>query len=300
VGLGQRSLEIGDLGKLRDLLRKVGIDDPKLLKYEKDVEREVVSESHAVLKKERVSAILPAVKADDRVIYNADRLLTPGVGFVREDLVYAEAGMLAPKPGQRAILKELRGCIEPRHFRALLTTYAIINYENLGDWELASEMLADLIEVHKEQGRHIYNLTRSGYVEGYFLHQLRIMKFESGKGKVWQDRFREFFSKKVRFFDLGIWSNELLTEGMIRAELKKRIVELKIPSVKVYGRGELNVAKVEAACEAFAAEDRGTLVESVERYRICHSPCCCVTVTLRPKAPEPAVKARRRWRSRAG
>ncbi len=266
------------MGVLRDLLEKVGIKDFNIVKYEKNVEREQIVKQKVVLKNVSVSANLPAIAADDRVIRKADELLTPGIGFVRNDLIYAESGMLTQKKEQHAIMQELRDCIEARHFRAMIAAYAIINYEDIGDWELAYSMLEDLVKLHGEQGRHIYNLCRSGYIEGYFLHYLQIMKFESGKGGEYKQRFRQFFSKAVTFFDLAIWSNDLMTPGAIHYGLKKRMKEFGITAVKVYGRGDANIEKVRKGCATYLEEDKEAMLESEERYRICNSPCCCMTM----------------------
>lgn len=284
------------MGIIRDLLKKAGIPDFNIVKYEKNVEREQIIKNKIVLKNVRVSLNLPAYAADDRIIEKADQFLTPGVGYVRDDLVYAETGMLAAKKEQHALLREFRDCIEPRYFQGMIVAYAIINFEDSGDWETAYSLLESLVLGHGERGRHVYNLCRSGYIEGYFLNHLRIMKFESAKGDAYKERFKVFFSTCVAFFDLAIWSNELLTARDIQGQLRTRIKERGIPAVKVYGRGNANIEKVRNGCAMYLGEDTGAQLESDERYRICTSSCCCLTVTKKVQPPPPGIfkKPRRR------
>ncbi len=270
-----------DVAKLRKLLGKIGVGDINAVKYEKNVEREQVVNQKIVIKKSKVQVVYPAVVANDKVIEKADELFQPGIGFVREDLVYAEGGMLALKPEQIAILRELRPCIDPKYFRALISAYTIINFEDIGDGPLSEGFLDDLIRLHKERGRHLYNLARSGYIEGYFLHHLRIMKFESGSGEGYKERFRQFFERKISFFELAVWAGPLMSSGDVARQLSDRMTVRAIPTVKVYGRGNDNIRKVEEGCNHYFELDKNAYLENDERYKICHSACCCWTVSKR-------------------
>ncbi|TLZ74084.1 MAG: hypothetical protein E6K14_03940 [Methanobacteriota archaeon] len=126
------------------------------------------------------------------------------------------------------------------------------------------------------------------------------MKFESAKGEAYKERFKVFFSTKVAFFDLAIWSNELTTPGEIQHQLRARMKERGIAAVKVYARNEANIEKVQRECAKYLEEDTEAQLESDERYRICHSPSCCVTLTKKVRQPPPGIfkKARRHSRRR--
>ena len=286
------------MGILRDLLKKAGIPDFQIVKYEKNVERELIVKQKIVLKNVQLSVNLPAYAADDRIIGKADEFLRPGIGYVRDDLVYAESAMLSAKKEQHDILREFRDCIEPRYFQAMIVAYAVINCEDIGDWELAYSMLANLVKAYQERGRHIYNLCRSGYMEGYFLHELRKMKFESGNGGAYKERFKVFFSTCVAFFDFAIWSNDLMTSGQIKSQLRLRIKSRGIRAVKVYGRGDANVEKVRRGVASYLEEDKEAQLENDQRYRICNSSCCCLSVTKKVREPPPGILKRQRKKKR--
>ena len=277
------------MGILRDLLKKAGIPDFQIVKYEKNVEREIIIKQKVVMKNVQVSANLPAYAADDRIISKADEFLKPGIGYVRDDLVYAESAMLAAKKEQHDILREFRDCIEPRYFQAMIVAYAIINCEDIGDWELAYSILDSLVKAQGERGRHVYNLCRSGYMEGYFLHELRKMKFESGNGGAYKARFKVFFSTCVASFDFAIWSNDLMNAGDIQYQLRVRMKDRGITAVKVYGRGDANIEKVRVGCASYLKEDKEAQLENDQPYRICNSPCCCLSITKKVREPPPGI-----------
>lgn len=276
--------------RLRELLTPLGFKEFNVVKYEKHVEREfapkvkIVDRSRATYVDKRV-IILPAFEMKDEMLGKAEDILEAKAGFVRDDLLLPEVGMLATASRSKKVLQAFRGCVDPAHFRAMIAAASVVHWEDIGEHTIADKTFGGLVRKLGGDGRKIYNFHRSGYLEGYFLAELAMMKFQSTAQERYKENFVAFFRQNLLHFRFAIWSNEFTSLGDIREALDKRFKTDTVATVRVYGRGEGNIEKVEEMCEAYAlANPHLVYLFNKEYYRIGRQRACCITLQRRGKS----------------
>jgi hypothetical protein len=111
------------------------------------------------------------------------------------------------------------------------------------------------------------------------------MKFQATKDMMYKETFREFFKKHLEYFPFAIWSNEFTSMEHIRLELDRRFKQDDVATVRIYGRGEESLLKVEDICDAYANVNGGlVLIFNKEYYKIGRQRACCVTMNRRGAA----------------
>ena len=263
----------------------MGIEIP-LFKYSSEVERDYSSKVRSSNKIGKVEVRqnityninLPAIPSNEVDSDKLKKIFEEGIGgFVKNkpELLVQDAGLLSLKPLQKEILKDYRGAIDGKQLSAMRTAFTIMNFEDNNFWKEASELRAKLGRKYKMQGKRMYNLCRSGYIDGKLRVDLHMMMFECQGSESYKLRYQKYFNDCMEFFPYAVWANEWVSRADMISEINKRIIKKRVPEIKVFARGKSNIERTESVTNQFVESELVNLEQRVA-YDIGRSPCVCL------------------------
>ncbi|MDO9537731.1 MAG: hypothetical protein Q7J68_05395 [Thermoplasmata archaeon] len=228
-----------------ETLGKIGIKDAVLAKFSKETGEDssvnIKGKSVSITQKNYYVNYSDLDDESAKTLFN-DK--TGGFVLNKPDLISQDASILSITKEQKKILKDYKGIIDGKHLSAIRVSYAIMNNEDSKNWEDARTLNSILESKYRLVGKKIYNLTRSGYIEGIILTELHIMQYEYQGSPSYKTKFKKDFESYLDFFPHAVYANEFTTRKDLATEIMKRLRRRGISRVEVYGRGEFNITKI--------------------------------------------------------
>jgi len=193
-------------------------------------------------------------------------------GYVREDLVMPQIGMMASRASKTKIFNKYKWRIEEKYYRAMITSYAIISFEDFGDFVTSNKLFDNLVKRFPSCGRRIYNFCRSGLMEGFFSNKLGELIFQGADEPVIREKFKVFFSEYVDFYPHAVWVNRIMSFNEVLTDIDIRLKLDYISWLDIYFRGNERVDIAEKL-ETYLEGHEGLVIDTIDRYDICKSPC---------------------------
>ncbi len=273
---------------LKDILKKLALGDINFLKIVIDNSKniEIKDSIFNVDSKfgERHEYLLPNTIEYKDVKNVIDKLYKKDVsGFVRKDLALPEVGMLATRVKRKEIFKFYKNRIKDEHYRAMIASYTVIEFEDKGDNQTANELFDKLIRRFPKSGRHIYNFCRSGLIEGRFWNELGFIIVQGGTEDIIREKFISHFESYVEFYPHAIWISPLMNFDDVIKEIRIRINRKKIIRLDIYLRGKEKIDLLEDDIVELIDHKEGISIEVISRYFIGNSPCVRITIVKNPK-----------------
>jgi len=233
------------LAKFIETLGKIGIKDAVLAKFSKETGEDssvnIKGKTVSITQKNYYVNYSDLDSEDAKTIFN-DK--TGGFVLNKPDLISQDISILSLTAEQKKILKDYKGVIDGKHLSAIRVSYAIMNHEDSKNWEDARTLNNILESKYRLIGKKIYNLTRSGYIEGHILTELHIMKFEYQGSSSYKAKFKKDFESYLDFFPYAVYANESTIRKDLANEIMKRLRHKGVNMVEVYGRGDFNITKI--------------------------------------------------------
>lgn len=201
-------------------------------------------------------------------------------GVIREDLLLSLHSLIVRSKDDQKLLEDFKEVLTVKQYEALLFANTIVKLEDKKVLKNVRKIQSRFEKVYGSMGRKIYNLLRSNYMKDFFHFRLCMMKYEFEKS--YSDKFRDFFSTQLKFFDHAIWSNETMTSKEIHKEISLRLGKRGIREVNIYGRGEHLTDLVELSCNNYIDTHERVWLE-IKRYRLGNNRAICCTIFKRAK-----------------
>ena len=267
----------------KDILKKLKLGDINGLKVVVDLSRNIevkdctfVVDSNLSGKREYT---LPNTVKYDEVIGHVDDLYKKDVsGFVREDLVLPEVCMLVTREKRKKIFKHYKNTIKEEHYRALITAYTIMEFEDNGDYKSASDLFDKYVNRFPHCSRHIYNFCRSGLMEGKFWNELGSIIVQGASDPVIYDTFSKKFDEYVNFYSDAIWISTQMSFKDVAREIRIRINDDKQIRLDIYLRGQDKIDLFEEDVVQLIDLKKGLSTEEISKYQIGITPCIRITI----------------------
>ena len=174
-------------------------------------------------------------------------------GLAREDLVPVETAMALPPAEFKTMLKALKPYIEPREHSACVMAFAIVLFEDTGNWKEASKNMKKLHDKFGENGRRIYNMARSDVFQEFVYPAIVVIQDSDEVSQT--DKFsliRKTFYEMLKFNPQSVWVNDRMTEEDILGKITKRLMDKGVEFVRVYARGPDNIQRTDDVAYNFA------------------------------------------------
>lgn len=266
-----------------EILKKLGLSDLlNLVKIVVDNSKHIeIKDSTIIIETtsgNRNEYTLPnAVEFDDVREY-VDKLYNRDVsGFVRKDLALPEVAMLASRLKHKEVFKRYKNRIKPEHYRSMLSAYAIIEFEDNGDFITSNDLFKKMLKRYGSDARHIYNFCRSGLMEGFFWNEIGFIMVEGATEPVIRTKFSKIFDDYVKFFPHAIWIAPAINFEDVIHELRIRLNRSEIQRLDIYFRGKEKKDLCEEVTELLDQKE-SLKIEAIERYTICNSPCIRLSI----------------------
>ncbi|HDY73888.1 MAG TPA: hypothetical protein ENH51_02105 [Euryarchaeota archaeon] len=235
------------------LVRTFGLG--KLLhQYEPEIEEKIKS---GISDKEFISLIniLPLDFKGEVENHLKDLMTTRDkMGVIRADMLLALHSLVSRLKNNEEMLKDFKLVLKSDHYKALLLSTTIVNFEDNGLMDEARRMKKKLESRFRPFGNKIYNWHRSDYIKGYFYPYLLYSK------AVWEksypERFRRYWRDHLGFFPDSIWIGPEMTEKEIHDEITLRLKRGR-PKVFIFGRGSLTNMALKASQNYIDAKPLG-------------------------------------------
>lgn len=265
MGLADKLKKLG-LGDLLNLL-KINIDLSKNYNF-KDTTFNI-----NITGKEQIEYTPPNTVEYELVKHIQNELYKQGIsGFVREDLILPQIGMMYSRLKHKNIFEKYKNRIDEKYYQAMIASFSVINYEDNGDFATSNKLFDDLVRRFPFCGRHIYNFCRSGLIEGFFWNKLGEIIIQGAEDNIIQEKFKKIFDDYVTFYPHAIWVNQVMSFQDILNEIAIRFNMEKISWLDIYFRGRERAETAEDIVE-FVSNHEGINLDTSETYTICNSPC---------------------------
>ena len=125
---------------LTDKLKKLGLSDLiNLLKINVDISKNYTFKDATfninIIGKDQIEYTPPNTVEYELVKHIQDKLYKQGIsGFVREDLILPQIGMMYSRAKHKEIFKKYKNRIDEEYYRAIIASFSVINYEDNGDF----------------------------------------------------------------------------------------------------------------------------------------------------------------------
>lgn len=267
----------------KDALKKLGLGDINLLKVVIDNSKKIEIKDSTLVVDSKIGETheytLPNTVEYDDVKENIGGLYKKEIsGFVRKDLVLPEVGMVSSREQHKEIFRFFKNTIKPEHYHALITAYAVMEFEDRGDSITSNELFEKMIKKPRDDARHIYNFARSGLIEGRFWHELGMIKFQGASKSRTYELFSSQFASYVNFYPFAIWVSPFMSFKDVIREVRIRINRKEISRLNIYLRGREKIDLLEDDLVELIDQKEGVSMEEISRYFIGNSPCVRITV----------------------
>ena len=108
----------------------------------------------------------------------------------------------------------------------------------------AEELLNQLEKNYPKKGKKVFNLISAKYFDEMILPFIEVFKVKHGIDK-YVEEYRKFYSDLLKFFPIGIFVGNNVTENKIKERLIQRLELKDIPFIRIHSIGDNNIQKVE-------------------------------------------------------
>jgi hypothetical protein len=259
------------MSKFLENVRKLGLGDAVLAKFSKETGEDRSTTIKAGFGGNiNITQNIYGVGYSDIKDTGAKQLFKDEIaGYVinEPDLLRQDASILSLTDEQKRTLKDYKGAISGECLSAIRVSFAIINSEDSGNWKDASKLNEKFEYKFRMLGKKIYNLTRSGFIDGLILTELRWMIYEYQGSKSYQDIFKKKFDAYLEFFPHAVYTNEMTSRKELHSEIMKRLRISSLKCMELYSRGESNNYKLESVVKIIVDSGSGS-IEQKEQYII--------------------------------
>ena len=262
----------------KEVVKKLGLGDLiNLFKIEIDNSKHIEIKDSTFIIDNRTTGhfeyTLPNTIEYDQVRDHIKKLFKPNVsGFVRTDLALPEIGMISARKENKDTFNYYKNRIKPEHYRAMIASFTIMEFEDRGDFVTSNKLFYNLIKKYGSEGRHIYNFCRSGLMGGFFWNELGFIIVEGATENIVREKFSKTFDNYVKFYSYAVWVAPPMDFDDIVDELRVRLNVPDVQRVDIYFRGKEKMGLCEEIIELLDQKD-SLKIECIERYSICNSPC---------------------------
>ncbi len=259
--------------KLKKLIDSLGLEE---VRYHFDPEfSKKATEAFATKDFSLLADVYPLDLSNQQVREKIGDFLDAHAGVLREDLLFYFEVLVLRSRKDEELLVDFKDVLPVGHYRMLMIASSVVELEDRTFARQAKRLRNEAIAKYGEDQKRIYNLHRSGYIEGFFHFWLQWLKYEFALA--WREKFLELWNHELEFFDQAVWVSDFMTSEQVAKEVLDRLAKRGVKEVRVYARGLRKMDLVEVA-SSHLADKYDNLRIKTEGYRLGKDQCTCYTV----------------------